>query len=420
VQGKEIEENTKNRKMLIKLEQIIHTPHEYGEDEIGPIKDSISKMGLIHPISVRESQNGNFELIAGGKRLTAFRQLNKPEIEAMVFPSGMSQEQCKEISLHENLRRANLSWADIVQQEKELHELRVSQKGQRPQGGAGHGVKSGWSLRDTADELGIAIGNLSQDIMLANAIAANPHLAKVKDKSTALRLIKAAAKNELAMQDAQAPTDDSWDELYLGDSLDILPNLRAELFDVCITDPPWSEYKEEFLTQDMNTMPVFKEVYRLLKHDAFLYCILSTTDFPKYQAYLSGLGFTVMKYPIIWHKKGVLSHGTRAWEYMRDYEVILLAVKGSPALTTHSITSSIIQTGTVHASAMIHPNEKPKELIAKLLQDCSHVGSKVLDPFAGSGVVADTAKDLNRRYITIERDKSFYNKIKKRLNAEKN
>ena len=50
-----------------------------------------------------------------------------------------------------------------------------------------------------------------------------------------------------------------------------------------------------------------------------------------------------------------------------------------------------------------HPNAKPFQLIAQLIQDFSDPGDLVLDPFGGSGVVAAAALTLGRRCVLIER-----------------
>ncbi len=49
-----------------------------------------------------------------------------------------------------------------------------------------------------------------------------------------------------------------------------------------------------------------------------------------------------------------------------------------------------------------HPTQKPEKLIAKLILASSPSGGVVLDPFAGSGTTAVTAKKLNRHFIAAE------------------
>ena len=51
-----------------------------------------------------------------------------------------------------------------------------------------------------------------------------------------------------------------------------------------------------------------------------------------------------------------------------------------------------------------HPAQKPEKLLAKLILASSQEGDMVLDPFAGSGSTAVTAKKLNRHFCAIEQN----------------
>lgn len=383
------------------------------EEEVNALKKEIQLTGLLHPITVTQS-GSKYKLVTGRKRLRACMELNWLEIQAKVL-EPMTDARAREIHLNENLRRHNLPWYEQVELEKELHEMRVNEHGVKTGGRPKLSGGEGWSQADTARELGLAMGTVSQDIALANAIKRNPHLKKVKDKVTALKLIRQTTKREISENESLIPSSFEMDQVFLGDSLDILSHLPPNTFDACITDPPWSEYKDDKLRSDESTIQVFKEVYRVLKGDSFLYCIISTTDWHRYHDILPGFGFRVQGYPTIWAKTGTITHGRRAWEYARDYEPILIAVKGNPVLTIPTELSSIITYPSLPHQHMIHPHEKPIELLKKLITHCTFEGAKIVDPFAGSGVTLAAAKAMNRRYIGVERDKTFYDNIVKRL-----
>ena len=68
----------------------------------------------------------------------------------------------------------------------------------------------------------------------------------------------------------------------------------------------------------------------------------------------------------------------------------------------------------------VHPTQKPLTLIKRLLLASSNEGDLVLDPFAGSGSTAIASIHLNRNYITIDSDESYYNEVLKRIDAIKN
>jgi DNA modification methylase len=144
--------------------------------------------------------------------------------------------------------------------------------------------------------------------------------------------------------------------------------------------------------------------------------ILSTPDYIFYSSELPKLGFEVQPYPLIWHKPNQLGYGImKPWQFKRDYEPILLAAKGRPTRTRGTDCSSIFTFDNIHNSHRIHPHEKPIEFINTLLKELSFPGGKILEPFAGSGVTLEACKKLDRRFVGIERDKNFFDKIQERL-----
>lgn len=62
-----------------------------------------------------------------------------------------------------------------------------------------------------------------------------------------------------------------------------------------------------------------------------------------------------------------------------------------------------------------HPTQKPEKLIAKMILASSNEGDVVLDPFAGSGTTAVTAKKLGRNYVCIEQNELYGAWAQKRL-----
>lgn len=74
------------------------------------LKQTISKKGIIQPISVRKIDSG-YELIAGERRLRAVRELGLERIPAYVLDVD-SDEEMLELSLIENLQRENLNPID--------------------------------------------------------------------------------------------------------------------------------------------------------------------------------------------------------------------------------------------------------------------------------------------------------------------
>ena len=368
----------------------------------------IKENGMLHTPIIREDKT----IVAGKYRVyVAAHKLHLPMIRVCVVPQETSELDCENISLDENLSRFNLPWYEQVVLEKRKHDLR-----QQQHGAGRRGKKTGWSLRDTAEELGVALGPLSEDIRLAEALLANPALAKVKDKQTAKRIIFTDTKRILQEFRSSTISDTIPSDVVLfGSAEEILKLFPDNHFDACITDPPWLKFqKDSSLIKDEFTLSVFEQVYRVMRNNSFLYMVVSTPDFFVYHEQLPEFGFTVQDYPLIWVKGGVLSRGTKSWEYQRNYEPILIAVKGTPALTG-DMYSAIIQTAIVPPAKMVHPNEKPMELIRQLISDCTYDSATVLDPFAGSGVLGSACRDINRHFVLIERQQRFYAQICERI-----
>ena len=68
-----------------------------------------------------------------------------------------------------------------------------------------------------------------------------------------------------------------------------------------------------------------------------------------------------------------------------------------------------------------HPTEKPVDLMKFYVENSSNTGDIVLDPFMGSGSTGVACKELNRNFIGIELDDSYFdigvNRIKEHIES---
>jgi site-specific DNA-methyltransferase (adenine-specific) len=373
---------------------------------------------MINPVTLVAGTNGKpYKLEAGNIRLQSAIKLGWTEVPYTLLEAGQSLD----MHIHENLMRRQMDWPEEVALLAEYHRKKQEVHGVAKRGRKTEGEEpTAWRLQDTADAVQKSIGRVHNDISLHDALLRNPGLAKVKDKKTALKLIKSQAKRMDREAEALMPSDWSteftgYNQCLNGDSSELLKYIPANTFDCCITDPPWSQYKDEKLTADDSTTKVFAEIYRVLKPNSMFYCIVSTTDFIAWCPLLIKLGFKVQQYPLIWQKIRTITHGRRNWEYARDYEPIIVAAKGDAMLTSSTEKTSILNYPNLNHVHMIHPHEKPVELINQLIDDSTYPGGAILDPFGGSGVVADCARRRERKYLTIERDPEFYLGILNRL-----
>jgi DNA modification methylase len=407
--------------MIINIDEIAYdekTASEIAAEKIEQIAASIREQGLLHPVTVQKmnaSEGKPYLLITGLIRLLGVKTFSN-EISVEV-KENLDEYQREEIHLHENLRRGHLAWYDEVELVQRLHELRQRQHGASVPNRPTEGKRVGWSIRDTAAELDKALGGVAQDLQLARMVRTNPSLKNIKDKATATKVIRNTVKRIFAEEEATVSGDVPFaNEIYLGESTTILNQIPDCVFDFCITDPPWIEYRDEELTRDDFTLPVFKILFKKMKVDSFMYMFVSADDFEFYKKELPKQGWKVQGHPCAWHKLNHLSRtGMRSWEHGRDLELILLAVRGSPVIVSNSQVSSIFTHAVVPSRHLIHPNEKPIGLIELILGLCSYEGSLGVDPFAGSGSHLEAMRNLKRSYVGIERDPHRFKLMQARL-----
>jgi modification methylase len=67
--------------------------------------------------------------------------------------------------------------------------------------------------------------------------------------------------------------------------------------------------------------------------------------------------------------------------------------------------------------AKAHPTQKPEALLHRVIIASTKPGDVILDPFFGSGTTGAVAKRLGRRFIGIERDKTYAKAAERRIST---
>ena len=81
--------------------------HDFDEEELQALADSISVHGVIQPLTVREMPNGYYQIIAGERRWRAARLAGLREIPAVIIEAD--DRKVMELALIENLQRQDLN-----------------------------------------------------------------------------------------------------------------------------------------------------------------------------------------------------------------------------------------------------------------------------------------------------------------------
>ena len=101
-----------NKVMLIPEDKIVPNPYQprkvFDEEKLEQLAVSISQYGLLQPITVLQLDSGQYQLIAGERRLLACRKLKMKEIPVIL--TTMDDERCSALALVENIQRCDLNF----------------------------------------------------------------------------------------------------------------------------------------------------------------------------------------------------------------------------------------------------------------------------------------------------------------------
>lgn len=119
-----------NNVVLLDVELIFPNPSqpriEFAEESIENLANSIAENGLLQPITVRRNNNF-FEVVAGGRRLKAAKNINLKYIPCIIIET--SSEQSAVFSLLENIQRSNLNcFEEAVAIKRLIEEWGLSQQ----------------------------------------------------------------------------------------------------------------------------------------------------------------------------------------------------------------------------------------------------------------------------------------------------
>lgn len=81
--------------------------HDFDEEELQSLSDSIAEHGVLQPLTVREVSGGYYQIIAGERRWRAARMANLTEVPAVIIEAD--DKKAMELALIENLQRQDLN-----------------------------------------------------------------------------------------------------------------------------------------------------------------------------------------------------------------------------------------------------------------------------------------------------------------------
>ncbi len=70
---------------------------------------------------------------------------------------------------------------------------------------------------------------------------------------------------------------------------------------------------------------------------------------------------------------------------------------------------NVLNVSKVHSSNLVHPTQKPEELIKEILEVSALKNDFIVDPFMGSGSTIKACNEMNLKSLGIELDKEMFN-----------
>jgi len=213
-----------------------------------------------------------------------------------------------------------------------------------------------------------------------------------------------------------------------GNCLEILESLEDGCIDIVLTDPPYginyisnrSIYEDSItkrgLMNDGNeAFEILEKTCQILTHkvaqNAHLYFFCSWSVFSKFESIISKY-FTI-KTPLVWDK-GNKGSGDLENDWGNQTEIIIFCVKGKKLVNNRR--GNLLSIPRLHSSKMVHPTQKPVELITEILAVSYIKGDFIVDPFMGSGSTIKACNKINAKSLGIEIDNEMFNIANKFIN----
>lgn len=206
-------------------------------------------------------------------------------------------------------------------------------------------------------------------------------------------------------------------QLFLGNCLDILPQLPNDSVDCIITDPPYGiRYQSRshalpltrIANDDEGACALLDQALALaqhtLKENSHIYIFTNWQAFAPMAAIVKK--HLCLKNVLVWIKNSH-TRGDLKGNYGYQHEIVLYAQKGRRQLFG-SRQANILAFDKVPSNHMRHPTEKPVPLLQYLISKSTAPGETVLDMFIGSGSTCLAAKQLHRQYVGIELENVWF------------
>ena len=234
--------------------------------------------------------------------------------------------------------------------------------------------------------------------------------------------------------------DPNWRKCILrADSRDIIKRIPNSSIDFILTDPPYNLGQHstgniplpgrsamnndvaEWDMIDFNPEEWADEFIRVLKPTGNLFIFTSYNQLGRWYNSLDHK-FDTSNF-MIWHKTNPAPKIFKAG-FLNSCEMIFTCWNKKHTWNfisqaeMHNFIESSICMKPERLSNPKHPAQKPVAILRKMIEIASNENDIIFDPFMGVGSTGVAALNLNRRFIGVEIDESYFNAAKRRIDIE--
>jgi DNA modification methylase len=209
-------------------------------------------------------------------------------------------------------------------------------------------------------------------------------------------------------------SDTALDTVMHGDCIKVMSRMASAAVDFVLTDPPYiaryrSRTGQSVINDDNGAwlQPAFTQMYRLLKPGSFCVSFYGWSKADRFIAAWRSAGFRMVGH-LVFRKKYASSARFLRYQHEQAY----LLAKGDVAPPAAPMPDVLDWTYTGNR---LHPTQKPVQVLRPLIDAFCRPGGIVLDPFCGSGSTLVAARELARRFVGIELDRTHYLTAARRL-----
>ena len=231
-------------------------------------------------------------------------------------------------------------------------------------------------------------------------------------------------------------------KLYNGDCLELMKEIPDKSIDMILADLPYGTTRNKW-DEVLPFNALWKEYERIIKDNGAI--VLHSQQPFTSKLIMSNL--KIYKYSWVWSKSQVSGFLNAKKQPLREHEDICVFYKkqctynpqmtkgkmqlkntGGDSSNYNKFEARPHYSDEYYPKTILdfplrrfkggHPTQKPVELAEYLIKTYTNEGDTVLDNVMGSGTTGVACKNLNRNFIGIELDETYFNIAKERIEKE--